>query len=147
MSTQPKTLLTPEQYLEIERKSEHKSEYHQGEMFAMSSASLIHNRLVRRLMYELGPAHACDRSSSRAPTVSSFWGIDRDLMATMEDEEEIRDGKQVHTSGIEWTAKDGIPYHAPTLMSRVKEIVSQARNAGNAASGLQRRAQLARCLW
>ena len=41
--------------------------------------------------------------------------------------EEIRDGKQVHSGGVEWTIKDGIPYHAPTLMARVKEIVAQAR--------------------
>jgi imidazolonepropionase-like amidohydrolase len=30
--------------------------------------------------------------------------------------------------GIEWTIKDGIPYHAPTLFSEVKEIVRAARN-------------------
>ena len=30
--------------------------------------------------------------------------------------------------GIEWTLKDGIPYHAPTLFSEVKEIVRAARN-------------------
>jgi hypothetical protein len=41
--------------------------------------------------------------------------------------DEIRDGKQVHTGGIEWTIKDGIPYHGPTLMARVKEIVAQAK--------------------
>jgi len=41
--------------------------------------------------------------------------------------EEIRDGRQVHTGGVEWTIKDGIPYHAPELMARVKEIVAQAR--------------------
>ena len=29
--------------------------------------------------------------------------------------------------GIEWTIKDGIPYHVPTLMREVKEMVSQAR--------------------
>jgi hypothetical protein len=28
---------------------------------------------------------------------------------------------------VEWTIKDGIPYHAPSLMARVKEIVAQAR--------------------
>ena len=38
MATHPKTYLTPEQYLEIERKAEFKSEYYQGEMFAMSGA-------------------------------------------------------------------------------------------------------------
>jgi len=46
MSTQPKSPLTPEQYLEIERKAEYKSEYLAGEMFAMSGASREHNVLV-----------------------------------------------------------------------------------------------------
>ena len=31
------------------------------------------------------------------------------------------------TGGVEWTVKDGIPYHAPTLMKRVKEMVAEAR--------------------
>lgn len=39
----------------------------------------------------------------------------------------VRDGKQIHTGGVEWTIKDGIPYHGPTLMQQVKEIVSRAR--------------------
>jgi Uma2 family endonuclease len=38
VSTQPTSFITPEQYLEIERKSEYKREYHQGEMFAMAGA-------------------------------------------------------------------------------------------------------------
>jgi Uma2 family endonuclease len=42
MSTLPKTYLTPEQYLEIERKAEFKSEYYNGEMFAMSGAREPH---------------------------------------------------------------------------------------------------------
>jgi len=42
MSTLPKTHLTPEEYLEIERKAEFKSEYCQGKMFAMAGASLAH---------------------------------------------------------------------------------------------------------
>ena len=41
----------------------------------------------------------------------------------------LRDGKVVHGGGIEWTVKDGIPYHGPTLMSEVKEIVAKARAA------------------
>jgi hypothetical protein len=41
--------------------------------------------------------------------------------------DEMRDGKAVHSGGIEWTIKDGIPYHGPTLMARVKEMVAQAR--------------------
>ena len=36
MSTSPKSLITPEQYLEIERRAEFRSEYYQGEMFAMA---------------------------------------------------------------------------------------------------------------
>ena len=32
-----------------------------------------------------------------------------------------------HAGGIEWTIKDGIPYHVPTLMREVKEMVSRAR--------------------
>jgi cytosine/adenosine deaminase-related metal-dependent hydrolase len=43
--------------------------------------------------------------------------------------DEIRDGKAVHTGGVEWTIKDGIPYHAPELLAKVKEMVSQARAA------------------
>lgn len=39
----------------------------------------------------------------------------------------VVDGKSVHTGGIEWTIKDGIPYHGPTLLKRVKEIVEEAR--------------------
>jgi hypothetical protein len=29
--------------------------------------------------------------------------------------------------GIEWTIKDGIPYHVPTLMREVKDMVIKAR--------------------
>jgi Uma2 family endonuclease len=54
MATQPKTYLTPEQYLEIERKAEFKSEYYQGEMFAMSGASYPHIGIVANAMRELG---------------------------------------------------------------------------------------------
>jgi Uma2 family endonuclease len=54
MATQPtKTYLTPEQYLEIERKAEFKSEYYQGEMFAMSGAREGHNLIVVNLVGEL----------------------------------------------------------------------------------------------
>ena len=33
----------------------------------------------------------------------------------------------VHGGGIEWTIKDGIPYHVPTLMKEVKDMVAKAR--------------------
>jgi Uma2 family endonuclease len=54
MATQPKTFLTPEQYLEIERHAEYKSEYVNGEMFAMAGAQRAHNQLVASLVRELG---------------------------------------------------------------------------------------------
>ena len=50
MSTQPKTFLTPEQYLAIEREAKYKSEYYQGEMFAMAGAGEAHNVLVGNLV-------------------------------------------------------------------------------------------------
>ena len=53
MSTQPKTFLTPEQYLEIERKAEYKSQYWRGEMFAMAGASANHNSLAMNLGAEM----------------------------------------------------------------------------------------------
>lgn len=43
MSSQPHSFLTPEEYLEIERKAEFRSEYHGGEMFAMAGAREAHN--------------------------------------------------------------------------------------------------------
>jgi Uma2 family endonuclease len=46
MSTQSKTLLSPQEYLEIERKAEYKSEYYQGEMFAMAGAREFHNLIA-----------------------------------------------------------------------------------------------------
>ncbi|MGI8996314.1 MAG: amidohydrolase family protein, partial [Pyrinomonadaceae bacterium] len=39
----------------------------------------------------------------------------------------VKDGKTIHTGGIEWTIKDGIPYHGPTLFAEVKQIVARAR--------------------
>ncbi len=33
----------------------------------------------------------------------------------------------VHGGGIEWTIKEGIPYHVPTLMNEVKKMVDEAR--------------------
>jgi cytosine/adenosine deaminase-related metal-dependent hydrolase len=41
--------------------------------------------------------------------------------------ETIVNGKAVRAGGIEWTIKDGIPYHAPTMFAGVKEIVVKAR--------------------
>jgi imidazolonepropionase-like amidohydrolase len=40
---------------------------------------------------------------------------------------EDRNVSPVHGGGIEWTIKDGIPYHVPTLMKEVKDMVTKAR--------------------
>ena len=45
MSTNPKTHVTPEEYLEFERTSEYKHEYYKGEIFAMTGASARHNTI------------------------------------------------------------------------------------------------------
>ncbi len=31
------------------------------------------------------------------------------------------------TGGIEWTIKDGVPYHAPTMLKAVREMVKESR--------------------
>jgi Uma2 family endonuclease len=43
MSSQVKIYLTPNEYLALERQAEHKSEYFNGEIFAMTGASRRHN--------------------------------------------------------------------------------------------------------
>ena len=53
MAANPKPRLTPEQYLEIERKAEMKSEYISGEMFAMAGATRAHNLIVANVIGEL----------------------------------------------------------------------------------------------
>jgi Uma2 family endonuclease len=53
MSSQPKTYITPEEYLTIERKAEYKSEYYNGEMFAMAGASEQHVLIVTNVVAEL----------------------------------------------------------------------------------------------
>ncbi len=54
MSAAPKMRLTPEQYLAIERKAEFKSEFYDGEMFAMAVASMEHNSLKDNLIVQIG---------------------------------------------------------------------------------------------
>ena len=53
MSTQPKTLITPEEYLEIERRAEYKSEYFAGEMFAMAGGTGPHNLIAGHIIGQL----------------------------------------------------------------------------------------------
>ena len=41
--------------------------------------------------------------------------------------EPVLDRQREGRGGVEWTIKDGIPYHAPTMFAEVKEIVKAAR--------------------
>src|SRR5215216_7594453 len=54
MSSQRKALISPEEYLAIERKSEIKHEFFAGEMFAMVGASKRHNLITANLIRILG---------------------------------------------------------------------------------------------
>lgn len=50
MSTHPKAFLSPEEYIEIERHAEIRSEYYQGETFAIAGASEAHSILADNLV-------------------------------------------------------------------------------------------------
>jgi Uma2 family endonuclease len=50
VSSDPKTLMTEEQYLATERRAGSRSEFYNGEMFAMAGASRRHNRIVTNLV-------------------------------------------------------------------------------------------------
>ncbi len=53
MATQLDTLVSPEEYLAVERESETKSEYFEGVVYAMTGASLRHIQIVSNLTTEL----------------------------------------------------------------------------------------------
>lgn len=54
MSTQPKPYLTPEEYLTLERDTPHKSEYFQGQIFAMSGVSRNQSLITTNAVISLG---------------------------------------------------------------------------------------------
>ena len=53
MSAVPQSYISPDEYLTIERQSEYRSEYFQGEMFAMAGASEAHNLISGNLFVAL----------------------------------------------------------------------------------------------
>src|SRR5438045_3140164 len=76
MSLQPKTYLTPDRYLAIEREADYKSEYFGGEMFMMAGASEQHNLITTNVVREFSTqlkgrpckAYANDMRVKVAPT-------------------------------------------------------------------------------
>ncbi|MCK9209412.1 MAG: Uma2 family endonuclease [Ignavibacteriaceae bacterium] len=61
MIPKKKTFITPEEYLEIERKAGFKSEYFNGEMFALAGAGKTHNKISSNLIINIG-AHLKNKS-------------------------------------------------------------------------------------
>ena len=53
--------LTPEEYLAMERQAETKSEYFNGEVYAMAGASLAHIQIVANVITALN--HSIQRST------------------------------------------------------------------------------------
>lgn len=67
MSQPAKTYITPEEYLALERQAEYKSEYYDGEIFAMTGASRKHNLIALNIGAELRnqlKGRACEAYSS-----------------------------------------------------------------------------------
>lgn len=54
MASNPKTYYTPEEYLALERSTEFRHEYYNGEIFAMGGATEEHVSIVTNLVVELG---------------------------------------------------------------------------------------------
>jgi Uma2 family endonuclease len=59
MSAQPRPRITPEEYLELDRAAEYRSEYYNGEMFAMAGGTNNHALLI-------GATYAAIRPVARA---------------------------------------------------------------------------------
>jgi Uma2 family endonuclease len=69
MFTQAKPpFFTPEQYLDLENKSEYKSEYYRGEIFQMAGGSVSYNRIIFNLsglLYQKLNGSSCEAFISK----------------------------------------------------------------------------------
>ncbi len=54
MASAPQRRFTVDEYLALEKASERKSEFYQGQIFAMAGASTNHNRIARNLIIQIG---------------------------------------------------------------------------------------------
>jgi len=78
MSTQPVPHLTFDQYLEIERAAEFRSEYLQGQMYAMAGASRNHGRILANAMgslWEQLRGRECEAAATDLRIYSALAGI------------------------------------------------------------------------
>jgi Uma2 family endonuclease len=78
MSAQAQPRLTPEEYLELDRKSEVRHEYYNGKMYAMAGGSPNHARIISKLQGELYVAlknTGCEAVSSELRTRIAHDGL------------------------------------------------------------------------
>jgi len=78
MSQQLKSYVSPEEYLRLERQAEYKSEYLNGEIFAMSGASRKHNLLTLNIGGSLNRqlrGRACEAYTSEMRVKVSVTGL------------------------------------------------------------------------
>jgi Uma2 family endonuclease len=79
MSTQTKHLISPEEYLAIERNAEVRSEFYRGEMFPMVGGSRLHSLIKSNIARSLGnqlQSRDCEVHSSdlrvKSPAMASY---------------------------------------------------------------------------
>jgi Uma2 family endonuclease len=85
MSSPTPNLMTPGEYLELERKSEIRSEYIAGPMFAMSGASLRHGLMAGNLFREISSqmrGRACEAHTNGLRVKVSPTGMSRILTSS-----------------------------------------------------------------
>jgi len=87
MSTASKPVITPDEYLRLERKSEIRSEYFRGEIFAMTGASRFHNLICANVLSQIHrqfEGRACEvyQSDMRVKVSSTGLYTYPDIVAT-----------------------------------------------------------------
>ena len=78
MASNPKQRFTPEEYLEFERKAEFKSEYLDGQIYAMAGASPEHSAITFNLSVEVGiglRGKPCQGFSNDTKIRTSYSGL------------------------------------------------------------------------
>jgi Uma2 family endonuclease len=78
MAAIPKTSVSQEEYLELERKAPNKSEYYDGEIFAMAGATKEHNKIVASIIIALGQ-HLRGKNCSIFPSDIRIHNTDNGL--------------------------------------------------------------------
>jgi Uma2 family endonuclease len=132
MASQPNILLTAEEYLAIEEKADYKSEYFDGEMFAMSGVSVTHDTIVYNLLLMLGNqlkggpcrAHTSDMRVAVSPSSAYVYP---DISIACKDAKYIRRGTDSLVNPvaiIEVLSPTTEPYDRGRKFKRYKGIAS-----------------------